>query len=365
MSREPTPSPVAAARGLPDRAVFVVGMPRSGTTLMRVILNSHPDVAMFPGEFPLWRDVAPAHAHRDLSRADERWPLIVALLEHPRVASAGVMLDDQALAASLEAEPTVTAGTVFAHALRQYARQAGKPRWGVKDPRTEFHVDAILTALPAAGIVHMVRDPRDVLASQRARWGRPAQHIVSTVEDWRRSVTLARLSAHDPTDPARRGVGPNAYVPVRYEDLVADPTRIVRDICHALDLEFDPAMLDVAGTSLWPPSTMTVGEAATAAEAITDRSVGRHRRDLSAGEMRYIEWKARREMAEWDYRTEARRGGRARMARCVLEEIAWRAAQRLRVWPMLARALGRLPSDRDARPVLERGSGYTRSARQR
>src|SRR5262245_50540472 len=124
----------------------------------------------------------------------------------------------------------------------------------------------------------MVRDPRDVLASQRARWGRTAQHVVSTVEDWRRSVTLARRRAGEPSDPAHRGAPPRAYVPVRYEDLVADPARIVRDICRALDLEFHPAMLDVAGKPLRPTSATAGPE--VIADAITEKSVGRHRRDL-------------------------------------------------------------------------------------
>ena len=41
-----------------DAAIFVGGMPRSGTSLMRDILGSHPDVAMFLGELPLWRELA-------------------------------------------------------------------------------------------------------------------------------------------------------------------------------------------------------------------------------------------------------------------------------------------------------------------
>jgi hypothetical protein len=343
-SRRPATSPVPAGRGLPDRAIFVTGMPRSGTSLMRGILGSHPDVAMFPGELPLWREIARAHAHRDLSRAGERERVIADLVAHPRVARARIALDGPAIVGALEAEPVVTLGTVFAHALRQYARQAGKPRWGAKDPRSEFYADAMLAELPAAGVVHMVRDPRDVLASQRAAWGRAAQHIVSTVDDWRGSVALARLRARE------RG----AYVAVRYEDLVAEPARVVRDVCRALDLEFRAEMIDLAGSPLWPAAATTDRGAPRVAEAITARSVGRHRRDLHPGELRYIEWRARREMADWGYRTEPRRGGWARAARCLAEEGAWRAARQLGIWPVLARALGRLPSDRDGRRAFDR-----------
>jgi len=213
-----------------DAAIFVGGMPRSGTSLMRDILGAHPDVAMFFGELPLWRELASAHAGRSLARAEDRDALIRNLATHPRMQRAQMTLDGDELAAALAREPTVSLGTVFAHALRQYARREGKPRWGVKDPRNEFHADQILAELPAARVVHMLRDPRDVLASQRAMWGSRAQHIVSTIYDWRRSAALARH---------HQALYRGAYAVVRYEDLVLDPARVVRDLCRTLDLPWE------------------------------------------------------------------------------------------------------------------------------
>ena len=268
-----------------DAAIFVGGMPRSGTSLMRDILGSHPDVAMFFGELPLWRELAAAHAGRSLARAADRDALIRDLVTHPRMQRAGMTLDGDELAAALAREPSVSLGTVFAHALRQYARREGKPRWGVKDPRNEFHADQILAELPAARVVHMLRDPRDILASQRAMWGSRAQHIVSTTHDWRRSAALARR---------HQAVHQGSYAVVRYEDLVIDPAGVVRDLCRTLDLDYRPAMLDLAGKSLW--SSGDGSEPAEPSTAISAGRVGRHLRDLAPGEARYVEWRARREM---------------------------------------------------------------------
>jgi hypothetical protein len=321
----PSPS-VGGGRPL-DAAIFVGGMPRSGTSLMRAILDAHPDVAMFPGELPLWRHLAPVHAGLDLGRAAARDRLIRALVSHPSVKRAGDAIDGRALAATLAAEPAVRLGTVFAHALRQCADRAGKPRWGVKDPRSEFHADRILAELPAASMVHMIRDPRDVLASQRATWGRAAQHIVSTVADWRRSADIARR---------RQGAG---YVVVRYEDLVAEPAQVVGRVCRALGLDYRPEMLDAAGRPLWP------GVVAPPGWTITRESVGRYRADLAAADIRYIEWRAAREMRTWGY-VPGRRcdGGDWRhVARCLAEEGAWRALRALGIWPLVSRALGRAP----------------------
>ena len=322
-----------------DAAIFVGGMPRSGTSLMRDIIGSHPDVAMFVGELPLWRELAAAHAGRSLARAADRDALIRDLVTHPRMQQAQMTLDADELAAALAREPAVSLGTVFAHALRQYARREGKPRWGVKYCATSSTPTQILAEFPAARVVHMLRDPRDVLASQRAMWGSRAQHIVSTTHDWRRSAALARR---------HQAVHRGSYAVVRYEDLVLDPARVVRDLCRTLDLDYRPAMLDLAGKPRSPESDGDDLRRPGPSSAISAGRVARHLRDLAPGEATYVEWRARREMDDWGYAraTPAARGGRTRIARCLAEEGAWHLLRSLQLWAPIARALGRLPRER-------------------
>ncbi len=318
----------------PDAAIFVAGMPRSGTSLMRLILGSHPEVAMLEVELPLWREIARAHAGSDLGQPGPRQRLIQDLVGHPNMRRAAVAPDGVLLADELAGQPAVTLGTVFAHAFRQVARRAGKARWGVKDPRSEFLADRIFAELPACRLVHLVRDPRDVLASQRAASGRLAQHVVSTVEAWRRSARQARRG---PLTHA------GAYVAVRYEDLVRDPARVVRDICPALGLTYRPAMVEVAGRLLRPPRE--AGGSGRLAEPISPRPVGRFRADLHPGDVRYVQWRAGREMRDWGYEAEpvGATSGRVRLMRRLGEEGAWRGLSAAGIWPIVSRALGRLP----------------------
>jgi hypothetical protein len=170
-------------------------------------------------------------------------------------------------------------------------------------------------------------------------WGSRAQHIVSTTHDWRRSAALARR---------HQAVHRGSYAVVRYEDLVLDPPRVVRDLCRTLDLEYRPAMLDLAGQSLWPGDEGDDSRPDGSSAAISAGRVGRHLRDLAPGEARYVEWRARREMDDWGYAraTPTARGGRARIARCLAEESAWHLLRSLRLWSPIARALGRLPRER-------------------
>jgi hypothetical protein len=305
---------------------------------MRAILGSHPDVAMFPEELPLWRALAPDFAGQDLGRPAVRERLVGALVTHRAVRQAAVTLDGEAILTALAGEPEITLGLVFAEAMRQYARQAGRPRWGVKEPRSEFCAERILAELPRARIVHMIRDPRDVVASQRASWGWVAQHVVSTTDTWRRSAALARrLTA----------AGTGGYLAVRYEDLVADPAAIVRRVCAVVGLDYRPTMLEMGGQPLWTGSNSSE-EALADRRDIFDLSVARHVRQLPPPDACFIRLRAGREMEEWGYPSRpapltAR--DRGRLALRLAQEGAWRAARRLGLRRLVARLLGRLPPD--------------------
>jgi hypothetical protein len=303
-----------------DEAIFIGGIPRSGTSLMRDIVGAHPDVAMFPSELPLWRVIAVEFAGQAPARRDVQARLVGALVNHPRVSQAGIILDGEAILNALADERVVTVGSVFAHTMRQYARQQGRPRWGVKDPLTEFHADRIFEELPRATFVHMIRDPRDVVTSQRGMWGAAAQHVVSTTDAWRRSAALAR-----------RRAGTRGYVAVRYEDLVADPAAVVRRVCEALGLTYRPEMLERS----WRPRSWRVSWDPELAgrHDIFQGAVARHARQLHDADACFIQLRAGREMARWGYaerRVALTARDRGRIVLRFTQEAAWRAVRH--VW---------------------------------
>jgi hypothetical protein len=296
---------------------------------MRDILGSHPDVAMFPAELPLWRSLAAAFAGEDPQRRAVQERLVSALVTHPFMSQAGVALDGEAILRALATEPPITLSAVFAQAMREYARQAGRPRWGVKDPLSEFHADRIFADLPRATMVHMIRDPRDVVASQRAMWGPRAQHVVSTTDSWRRSAALAR----------RRAQAPSAgYVAVRYEDLVADPPAVVRRVCDVVGLAYRPEMLEMSARPPW-----WVGSSDPALRSRRDifaEAVARHLRQLGSADACFIQLRAGREMERWGYPSRpipltARDSGHVALR--FAQEGAWRVIRRLGLRPRFAR----------------------------
>ena len=147
-----------------DRPIFVVGCPRSGTTLLSLMIHAHPRLAMPPESrflLPTWRARA---RFGDLSTPQQRKQLARACTSKgSRVRDLG--LQPQAVAATqiLAAPPTI--GSAFGTVFKAYAELHGKARWGDKRPLYFQEVDVLLRLFPDAQIVHIVRDAAANVAS--------------------------------------------------------------------------------------------------------------------------------------------------------------------------------------------------------
>ncbi len=210
---------------MPPPAPFIVGVPRSGTTLLRLMLDAHPELAIGPEThfLPdlLARLAAAPHARQALVEAiagSERWPEFG--------------LSAAELAAAVRgATPFSPAEGVRAF-YRLYAARFGKSRWGDKTPGYLLHMEAIQDLLPEARFVHLVRDGRDVALSIRPLWFGP-----DTLEEaalwWQERIVLAR----------RQAGALRHYLEVRYEDLVTETAAVLRRICDFVELDWSAELL--------------------------------------------------------------------------------------------------------------------------
>jgi hypothetical protein len=216
-----------------DRPIIVLGCPRSGTTLLQVMLHSHPRIAIPPEN----RFVLPAYRERlrfgDLEERANRRALAKFIVRGRGHRFRDLGLDrKRTIRQIVKGPPTV--GSAIGIVLRAYAERFDRPRWGDKRPNYHGHIDVIMRLFPDAQIVHVVRDPRDCVASlKRMKWWKlDSYHAVSA---WAQSI--------DHTDAARRR-WPGVVTRVRYERLVADPETELRALCAALGEEYDPAMAE-------------------------------------------------------------------------------------------------------------------------
>jgi hypothetical protein len=207
-------------------APFVVGAPRSGTTLLRLMLDAHPALAIPPEThfFPSVPD-AVAGARRP-ARAFRQ-----AVVSSPRWGDLG--LSAAALDARLEALDPFDLGDALRAVYRLYAERFDKPRWGDKTPAHLLHMPAIASVLPEARFVHIIRDGRDVALSIVERSFGPVS-LESAASWWRQQILTARSHARELP----------GYIELRYEDLVADPEPTLRAVCSLVELPYAAQMLD-------------------------------------------------------------------------------------------------------------------------
>ncbi len=210
---------------------FVVGCNRSGTTLLRAMLDAHPALSVPPEAYFTLRALRPASPAEPFAPAAR-----VAEIESNR-SFATWALPSRALA-GLTTDPPPDPAALVRAVYRIYAEHHGKPRAGDKTPRNVLHVPTIAAALPEARFVHLVRDGRDVVPSVREHLLGP-ESLPATIDYWRDRVLAGRR--------AGAALGPARYLEVRYEDLVADPESVLPDVCRFLGLEYGPAMLDYPG----------------------------------------------------------------------------------------------------------------------
>jgi len=206
-------------------APFVVGVPRSGTTLLRLMLDAHPVLAIPPETHFISAAPRAVSSSREPARA-----LCSMLLESPRWGDFGI--EERALLERLEAlEPFVLADAVRAFYLL-YAERFGKRRWGDKTPPYLASMTTIRALLPEARFVHLIRDGRDVGCSILPRsWGPTT--IAEAAAWWRRQILHAR----------RQASNLSGYMELHYEELTAHPERALKAVCALIDLPYDGGML--------------------------------------------------------------------------------------------------------------------------
>jgi hypothetical protein len=202
----------------------VVGVGRSGTTLLRLMLDSHPELAVPPetGFLPA------IHERREELDAETLADLLIAAPQWP-----DFHLDQGELRVELRRLRPFSASAGARCFYRLYARRFGKTRWGDKTPIYGRYMPAIQELLPEARFVHLIRDGRDVALSLRPLWFAPGQDARTLAAYWRDGVEAARRDA-----PRCRH-----YLEVRFEDLIADPGCVLGRVCDFLELSYTPDML--------------------------------------------------------------------------------------------------------------------------
>jgi len=283
-----------------DSPVFVAGLERSGTSLMYALLASHPNISM-TRRTNFWRYFVDQYG--DLSE-DEN---LDACLGRMRVYKRLVVLDLDFERLRREfVDGARTYGRLFGLLEEQVAGRSGKPRWGDKSLELERYTERILSDFPQARILHMIRDPRDRLASVLTRWRVRRGDVGVGTAAWLWSARLARghVAAH-----------PDNYMAVRYEWLAHSPEAAMQQVCAFIGEPYDEGMLTMAGGGRFRDNGSNSSYGARAAGVIATDSIGKYKEVLGARQIAFIQAAAAPELVEYGYE---------------LDTVVMRAAERLR-----------------------------------
>lgn len=323
--------PPSRFAGQPGRPLFIGACPRSGTTLLRSLLNNHPDLAV-PAETDF---VIGAWVNRgrwgDLRREAQRRRLAEWILDTPgrggKRIRAGKFSRDEALARVLAAPPTL--GSALAALFAMFADAKGKPRWGDKRPAYAVYLDAVFALFPDAQFVNLVRDPRAATASQmRAPWYDDGRTLAlePALANWEYAVQRV--------DAFAERLRPDQLLDLRYEDLVVDPDAALTGICEFADLRTGDAVERMLARPRG--GRLTEGWHDRVAEPINAASVDAWRERLAPHEVAFVEHAAAPHLARFGYAPEAETAPRPSALRALARQ------QRMRAFKWRRYAVGEL-----------------------
>jgi hypothetical protein len=234
--------------------LFVAGNSRSGTTMMSRILSNHPDVFAFH-ELHFFDEILSGRLSTQTVNREQALKYYATLCQRQRGGYFGKPQNPNECLHDAERETAalehLTGLTVYEKFLHDETARNGKSIPCEQTPQNVFAMEQLLQALPGSRWILMVRDPRDVLLSQKYKWKRRA--LSGGKIPWTESLR-ARINYHPMIIPRiwNRVMSqiekfkdhPRVLV-VRYENLVADPDRTIREICAHAGITFQQAMNDI------------------------------------------------------------------------------------------------------------------------
>lgn len=251
---------------LAARPVFICGLHRSGTTLVRDLLDGHPQLGVLPAEGSFLTSLQDRMESlpqvERLAFLGREWLRRLAnptnqapfwLLGRTEGCSSPYLLFTRLLLAWWPAvqagngivssfQPLVAVALAYLTTLHHGAVDATVRYWVEKTPTNEFYLDRLWAEFPRARIVHVLRDPLSIYASRK----RLEQRVFGTFKSRR---VLLRDLARSFDVAARHAAEPRYYL-VRYEQLVERPAQVMAQLAHFLNIDFHDSLLRPTVASL-------------------------------------------------------------------------------------------------------------------
>lgn len=274
--------------------IFIIGTERSGTNLLRLMLNAHSAIAVPhpPHILKLFGPLEPLYGNLAVDSNFRRLIEDVCRLVELHTYPWEIRPDREQVFRKAQERNLLN---IYFQLYDQYLAYTGKRRWACKSTFMIEHVAGILRYHPEARFIYMVRDGRDVAVSAKTSIFNQF-HVFYTARRWQREQRLgldwlAKLPAEQ-------------IMLLRYEELIVDPETTVRRLCGFLGEAFEEQMLEYhRSREAQKSGSLSVSWENTSRPVLRDNA-NKFRRQLSKQEILQFEAIAHREMLELGYRTD-------------------------------------------------------------
>jgi len=299
---------------------FIIGPERSGTTLLRLILNAHSRLVV-PEEigyfgFTFLPNIDITQWNKPGMSQAEYCQFVHNFLAERKNRFKGVNVEE--LEKKILQTKRIDLRRPYKVALDEFSNLHNKKRWGEKTPNNVFFVDVIHQMFPAAKFIHIVRDPRSIVCSMNQDdfpWF--SDDTAINALNWRKKNRAAKqlLEKHVPS---------NQKMLIRYEDLVANPELSVRQICDFLNEEFEPDMLKFYRTSKeFMLNSANESHNKMANDPISTESLDKWKKKLKSDDILCIDVICRKELDTLGYTLDSKSAGVVQQCLIWFKQIYW------------------------------------------
>ena len=256
--------------------IYIIGTERSGSNLLRVILNAHSGIDI-PHPLHICHYFDPLVAgYGDIARPGPRRALVRDVL---RLLAVHIYPWEVEIDMERVVRESTDLLSITAAIYDQHLESSKKRRWGNKSTFMVHHADAALALDPGARFIWLVRDPRDVAASSRLS-------VFSPCHPWLSGQLWAAQQAEALALEQRL---PGSVLRVRYEDLVTEPEPTLRAVCDFLGEDFEPGLLAHEQTAAAQKSAELSESWRNTGGPILQSNTGKYRANLSVTEIAQVE----------------------------------------------------------------------------
>lgn len=208
-------------------SLFVVGLPRSGTKLLRELLNNHSEIFIPSIEAYFVPHLIKRYGDKKLGEEEAK-----KVMDEIRNSLFFFYYDNTEL---LDLKRLVKEHTTVKDILGELWQQMAQIQLGEKvqilgdkTPRNVFHLHTLMSAFPNAKFIHIVRDPRDNVLSAKNKWNKK---IFRAAYNWQKAIS----NIDGMVDKTR-------FIEVKYEDLIKNTENVVKNLCQFIGISYQKGM---------------------------------------------------------------------------------------------------------------------------